>query len=111
MPDVDGMGAAARFQKPNGIATDSAGNVYVADKYNHTVRKITPTGMVTTLAGSAGIPGSADGIGATARFSEPQGLAIDSKGNIYVSESVNHTVRDHPNRGGKHACRCGRTRR
>lgn len=91
--NVDGMGAAARLQNPQGLATDSAGNVYVADKYNHTVRKITPTGMVSTLAGSAGIPGSADGIGATARFAEPQGLAIDSMGNIYVSESVNHTIR------------------
>ena len=65
---ADGLGAEARFGYPDGVATDSAGNVYVADSLNHTIRKITPAGAVSTLAGSAGVAGSADGVGAQARF-------------------------------------------
>ena len=64
---VDGSGAAARFYGPQAIAADGAGNLYVADAYNDTIRKITRTGMVSTLAGSAGQYGSADVIGAAAR--------------------------------------------
>src|SRR5208283_4782822 len=65
-----------------GIAMDVSGNAYVTDDY--TIRKITPGGAVTTLAGAAGVGGSADGTGTTARFNSPSGLAVDGSGNIYV---------------------------
>jgi streptogramin lyase len=84
---ADGVGAAARFHLPVGVATDSAGNVYVADFFNSTIRKITPAGVVTTLAGSAGQPGSDDGVGAAARFAYPNGVATDSAGNVYVADT------------------------
>src|SRR5712675_1171564 len=90
---ADGTGSAARFSQPSGVATDSSGNVYVADSYNHTIRKITPAGVVTTLAGLAGITGSADGTGSAARFSHPWGMATDSSGNVYVADSFNDTIR------------------
>jgi hypothetical protein len=67
--------------------------VYVADTSNHTIRKITPAGVVTTLAGSAGIVGSADGTGAAASFNYPDGVATDSAGNVYVADSGNSTIR------------------
>ena len=89
----DGSGAAARFYFPYGVATDSAGNIYVADTDNHTIRKITPAGGVTTLAGTAGVQGSADGIGAAASFCQPYGVATDSAGNVYVSDRWNYTIR------------------
>ena len=97
---LDGIGGAASFFNPNGIATDSAGNVYVADSYNHTIRKITAAGMVSTLAGTAGVIGSADGSGAAARFAYPQGIATDSAGNVYVADSYNHTIRKVTPAGG-----------
>src|SRR5712691_9063032 len=84
---ADGTGSAARFYQPSGVATDSSGNVYVADSYNHTIRKITPAGAVTTLGGLAGFIGSADGTGSAARFLGPNGVATDSSGNIYVTDS------------------------
>ncbi|HEX3475646.1 MAG TPA: NHL repeat-containing protein, partial [Kofleriaceae bacterium] len=90
---LDGTGAEARFNVPDGVAVDSAGNVYVADTGNSTIRKITPAGIVTTLAGSPGVQGSADGTGAAARFSAPDGVAVDSAGNLYVAETSNHTIR------------------
>lgn len=82
---ADGVGAAARFDEPNGVAVDAAGNVYVADTQNHTIRKITPQGVVTTLAGRAGVPGWDDGSGAAARFYYPDRLAADATGNVYVT--------------------------
>ena len=90
---ADGTGSAARFYGPAGVATDSSGNVYVADTFNHTIRKITPAGVVTTLAGLAGSYGSADGTGSAARFYYPYGVATDASGNVYVADSGNNTIR------------------
>ena len=90
---ADGTGSDARFYVPRGVAVDSAGNVYVADMRNHTIRKVTPAGVVTTLAGLAGSSGSADGTGSAARFDEPYGVAVDSAGNVYVADTWNSTIR------------------
>jgi sugar lactone lactonase YvrE len=90
---ADGSGAAAQFNVPSGIAADRAGNLYVADTFNNTIRKITATGVVTTLAGTAGVTGSADGSGAAAQFSFPFGIALDPAGNLYVADTFNHTIR------------------
>ena len=90
---TDGIAEAARFDSPSGVATDGAGNVYVADSSNHAIRKITPAGVVTTLAGTAGAMGSSDGAGAAARFTGPVGVAIDGTGNLYVADSENYTIR------------------
>ena len=90
---ADGIGAAARFYYPQALALDASGNLYVADTYNHTIRKITPGRVVTTLAGTAGSAGSADGQGAAARFASPQGVAVDARGNVFVADFGNSTVR------------------
>jgi streptogramin lyase len=89
---ADGTGAAGRFCGPNGVAVDGAGNVLVADYWNDTIRKVTPSGVVTTLAGSAGLSGSADGTGAAARFFLPVGVAVDGTGNVFVADG-NNTIR------------------
>ena len=83
----DGTGSAASFDYANGVAVDSAGNVYVADSGNDEIRKITPSGVVTTLAGSALQSGSSDGTGSAARFDSPYGVAVDSAGNVYVADT------------------------
>ena len=90
---ADGTGAAARFNYPMGVAVDPSGNVYVAEDYNNTIRKVTASGVVTTLAGSPGVSGSANGTGAAARFLHPTGVAVDSAGNVYVADRDNHTIR------------------
>jgi NHL repeat len=90
---ADGSGSGANFNRPDGVAVDAAGNVYVADTNNHTIRKITPAGVVTTLAGTAGAHGSADGTGSSARFNSPVGLSIDGAGNLYVGDLNNETIR------------------
>ena len=90
---ADGTGAAARFSSPSGVAVDSAGNVYVADAENNAIRKITPSGVVTTLAGNPLSQGSADGTGSSAQFRSPQGVAVDSSGNVYVADTLNNTIR------------------
>lgn len=90
---VDGRGAEARFLYPSGVAVDANGNVFVGDAGNNTIRKITPAGVVTTLAGLAGQKGSADGAGTAARFSAPYGVAVDASGNVYVADMNNHTIR------------------
>ncbi|HEX4803716.1 MAG TPA: hypothetical protein VFV14_09400, partial [Myxococcaceae bacterium] len=90
---ADGSGSAARFTSPTGVAVDASGNVYVTDLGNETLRKITPAGMVSTLAGSAGVPGSTDGAGRDARFYHPFGVAVESSGNVYVADTYNSTIR------------------
>jgi hypothetical protein len=90
---ADGVGAAAQFNRPYGVAVDGSGNVYVADTSNSTIRKVTPDGVVSTLAGTAGISGAVDGTGTAARFSLPYGVAVDGAGNVYVADTDNHTIR------------------
>ncbi len=89
---TDGTGNTAAFNTPYGIAVDRSGQVYVADQNNHRIRKITPAGEVSTLAGT-GSAGSADGTGATATFDSPHGVAVDQSGNVYVADSYNHSIR------------------
>ena len=81
----DGAGAAARFNRPGGVAVDASGTVYVADSDNYRIRKITPAGVVTTWAGSD-VEGLADGVGTAARFRDPEGVAVDSSGTVYVAD-------------------------
>lgn len=90
---ADGAGAAARFATPAGLAIDGAGTLYVADAGNNAIRKVTPAGVVTTIAGMAGPPGCADGAGTSARFSFPTDVAIDGAGDLYVADENNHTLR------------------
>ena len=90
---ADGAGSAARFDHPHGIAVDPAGNLFVTDNYNCNIRKVTPDGVVTTIAGLAGHRGSADGIGSAARFDGPEGIAVDADGSLFVSDTENNTIR------------------
>lgn len=90
---ADGIGTGARFNDPAGIAVDAAGNVFVADRGNHTVRRITKAGQVATIAGVAGEAGHRDGAGSQALFNQPVGVAVDGYGNVLVTEEGNHTVR------------------
>jgi hypothetical protein len=89
----DGTGSAARFHTPEYVAVDSATNLYVADTYNHTIRKVTTAGVVTTLAGLAGVSGSADGTNSVARLYFPEGVAVDSATNVYVADGFNDAIR------------------
>ena len=92
--NVDGTTANAKFNYPGGVAVDSSGNVFVADSDNHSIRKITPGGAVSTFAGStSGVAGATNGTGTAARFNYPEDIAIDSVGNIYVADTYNHTIR------------------
>src|SRR5947208_12984271 len=77
---TDGQGGAALFNYPAQVAMDGAGNVYVADVGNSTIRKMTSAGVVTTLAGLPGVPGGANGSGSAARFNFPGGMAVDQAG-------------------------------
>ena len=91
---ADGSRTAARFNWPRGVASDGAGQLYVADANSHTIRTITlATGAVTTLAGKAGQPGDADATGAEARFDTPVDVASDGSGNLYVADFNNSKVR------------------
>jgi sugar lactone lactonase YvrE len=91
--NADGTAGAASFSAPDGIAVDSAGDVFVADTGNSEIRMITPTGVVTTLAGS-GTTGNADGTGAAASFYDPEAVAVDSSGNVYVADTFNSEIRE-----------------
>ena len=90
---ADGQGSAGRFNYTGSVRLDSAGTIYVADASNNTVRKITPAGVVSTLAGAPGVAGSTDGAGSIARFNGPAGVAVDATGNVYVADSQNYTIR------------------
>ena len=90
----DGVGMMARFNAPSGLATDGHGTLYVADTLNQAIRKIAlATGTVTTLAGAIGIPGSDDGSGAEAHFTQPGTLAIDGLGDLFVADVLDFDVR------------------
>ncbi len=88
----NGVGTAASFNGPQGVAVDASGNVYVADRYNNMIRVITSGGLVSTLAGTSS-PGSANGTGTGASFYWPQGVAVDGAGNVYVGDSLNNLIR------------------
>ena len=89
---AEGKGSAASFNTPSGLAIDAAGNVYVADTGNNAIRKITPDGTVSTLAGD-GLAGDKDGKGAGAQFNGPVGVAVDASGNVYVADTYNDRIR------------------
>ena len=89
---INGTGTAASFYWPGGIAVDAAGNVYVADTQNNLVRKISPVGVVSTLAGSGAL-GNANGTGTAASFNHPTGIAVDAAGNMYVADTYNNLIR------------------
>lgn len=86
---ADGTGAAASFNGPVGLSIDASGNIYVADRDHHRIRKITPAGVVSTFAGS-GSAGSTNGTGTAASFRKPNDLAVDVVGNVYIADSENH---------------------
>lgn len=90
---TDGVGPDARFGSIRGLAVDGSGTVYVADVNNRTIRKVTSQGVVTTIAGSAGVSGSTDGPGSQARFGAPTSVALDANGFLYIADQTNHTIR------------------
>ena len=90
---ADGIGASAQFSNPEGIAVDAQGNIYVADSFNNRIRKITPDGTVSTIAGN-GTAGYFDGPAATAEFYGPQGLTVDAQGNVFVADYGNNVIRE-----------------
>ena len=90
---ADGTGAAARFFYPQGLAVDTANNIWIADTGNNTIRKITPDGKVTTVAGVAGASGKSDGAGTQARFDQPWSLAFDDRGYLYIADAGNNLIR------------------
>lgn len=88
----DGVGTAASFHTPSGVALDASGNLYIADTGNHVIRKLAPDGSVTTVAGS-GVAGFMDGQGAEAQFNGPVGVAVDRDGMVYVADTYNDRIR------------------
>jgi sugar lactone lactonase YvrE len=90
---TDGAAAQAAFRYPFGVVADAGGNLYITDTYNFVIRKITPAGIVSTLAGTPGVAGYVDATGSAAKFALPQGIAIDASGNLYVADNLNNSVR------------------
>jgi hypothetical protein len=110
---VNGTGTGASFYNPHGVAVDESGNVYVADRGNHCVRKITSGGVVTTLAGN-GAAGLVDGVGSSARLNDPTCICLDPFGNVIVPTGHAYPPQDHDGGRGDHPgrgrhlwiCRC-----
>ena len=90
---VDGLAGNARFSWASHAAVDPSGNIWITDWQNHTIRKLAPSGQVTTVAGKLGLQGSADGYGQNARFQDLRGIVSDSAGNLYIADSASHTIR------------------
>lgn len=90
---TNGPAAQAAFDQPFGIALDAQGNTYVADTFNHLIRKITAAGVVSTLAGQAGVAGCDNGPGASATFNYPSDVTVDAKGNLFVTDTLNACIR------------------
>lgn len=90
---TDGTGADARFRSPIGLAVDASNRVLIADRDNHAIRRMTPEGVVTTIAGTPGTSGTANGPALSAQFNAPQSVAVDSSGLIYVADTSNHCIR------------------
>jgi sugar lactone lactonase YvrE len=90
---VDGVGTAARFNRPFGLALDASGNLYIADQGNSVIRKMDNANVVSTLAGKGGVLGSANGLDTAARFNKPFGVATDASGNVYVADAGNNLIR------------------
>lgn len=91
---ADGAAGTARFSSPAGLAVDASGNLYVADQRNQTIRRITPAGQVSTVAGTPGHGGKQDGPGAGASFEMPTGLALHADGNLLIADAYNLLVRE-----------------
>ncbi|MBL7749298.1 MAG: IPT/TIG domain-containing protein [Chitinophagaceae bacterium] len=89
---TNGTGVAAQFNQPYAITIDGAGNLYVGDRINHAIRKITSAGVVTTLAGN-GSAGFVNGTGSAASFAEPLGVTVDAAGNVFVADYLNSAIR------------------
>ena len=100
MGAADGTGADVSFNRPQGIGVDREGDVYVADTYNNTIRKITPSGVVSTVAGGGWTTWQCRRHGGTARFNDPQGITVDDRGNIYVADRGNQVIRRVTPNGG-----------
>jgi sugar lactone lactonase YvrE len=98
--DMDGTGRNARFRNPKSLAIDNAGNLYVGDRGNYVIRRVTASGQVTTIAGKAGHPGSMDGPALEARFGSLEGITWDGQGTIYVADAVNSVIRRMERDGG-----------
>jgi NHL repeat len=90
---ADGTGTNAYFNRPGGVAVDGGGNLYVADSGNNAIRKVSTNGLVTTLAGNGTYGFTNNGIGTKATFNDPNGIAVDGMGNVYVADSGNNAIR------------------
>src|SRR5207253_2046510 len=89
-----GPATAAQLNEPVGVALDPAGNLYIAERENHRIRKVTPGGVITTYAGNGGYGFWGDGGPATAaQLSLPHGVALDSAGNLYIADQENQRIR------------------